>query len=102
MKVREALAADIPALTTLRMALFCEVGELARPDEDPVLREATQAYFIQAQEEGSARSWVVEEEGEVVACATLAQTGNGERPAGGHGGVCPRAATGQAVAPCQQ
>ena len=69
MKVREALAADIPALTTLRMALFCEVGELARPDEDPVLREATQAYFIQAQEEGSARSWVVEEEGEVVACA---------------------------------
>lgn len=25
MKVREALAADIPALTTLRMALFCEV-----------------------------------------------------------------------------
>jgi len=72
MKVREALAADIPALTTLRMALFCEVGELARPDEDPVLREATQAYFIQAQEEGSARSWVVEEEGEVVACATLA------------------------------
>lgn len=72
MKVREALAADIPALTTLRMALFCEVGELARPDEDPVLREATQAYFIQAQEEGSARSWVVEEEGEVVACAPLA------------------------------
>ena len=72
MKVREALAADIPALTTLRMALFCEVGELARPDEDPVLREATQAYFMQAQEEGSARSWVVEEEGEVVACATLA------------------------------
>ncbi len=128
MKVREALAADIPALTTLRMALFCEVGELARPDEDPVLREATQAYFMQAQEEGSARSWVVEEEGEVVACATLAlfvrppypgnlagrvpaqhlhpaglaQTGNGECPAGGHGGVCPRAATGQAVAPCQQ
>ncbi len=50
MKVREALAADIPALTTLRMALFCEVGELAWPDEDPVLREATQAYFIQAQE----------------------------------------------------
>lgn len=41
MKVREALAADIPALTTLRMAFFCEVGELARPDEDPVLREAT-------------------------------------------------------------
>lgn len=72
MKVREALAADIPALTTLRMALFCELGELARPDEDPVLREATQAYFIQAQEEGSARSWVVEEEGEVVACGTLA------------------------------
>ena len=34
--------------------------------------------------------------------AGLAQTGNGERPVGGHGGVCPRAATGQAVAPCQQ
>lgn len=72
MMVREALAADIPALTDLRMALFCELGELAQPDADPALRQATQAYFIQAQQEGSARTWLVEEGGEPVACATQA------------------------------
>ena len=72
MMVREALAADIPALVRLRMALFCEVGELARPDEDPALWQATLTYFTRAQEEGSARSWLVEVDGEAVACGTLA------------------------------
>ncbi|WP_429158472.1 GNAT family N-acetyltransferase [Aeromonas media] len=72
MMVREALAADIPALVHLRMALFCEVGELARPDEDPALWQATLIYFTRAQQEGSARSWLVEVDGEAVACGTLA------------------------------
>ena len=72
MMVRAAQAADIPALVALRMALFCEVGELARPDEDPALWQATLAYFTRAMEEGSARSWLVEVEGEAVACGTLA------------------------------
>ncbi|MDX7899674.1 GNAT family N-acetyltransferase [Aeromonas media] len=72
MMVREALAADIPALVHLRMALFCEVGELARPDEDPALWQATLTYFTRAQEEGSARSWLVEVDGEAVTCGTLA------------------------------
>lgn len=48
MMVRAAQAADIPALVALRMALFCEVGELARPDEDPALWQATLAYFTRA------------------------------------------------------
>lgn len=72
MIVRQAEIADIPALVHLRMALFCEVGELARPDEDPALWEATSAYFRAAQADGSARSWLVEVEGEAVACGTLA------------------------------
>ena len=72
MMVRVAQAADIPALVRLRMALFCEVGELARPDEDPALWQATQTYFTRALEEGHARSWLVEEGGEAVACGTLA------------------------------
>lgn len=72
MMVRVAQAADIPALVWLRMALFCEVGELARPDEDPALWQATQTYFTRALEEGRARSWLVEEGGEAVACGTLA------------------------------
>ena len=72
MIVRQAEIADIPALVHFRMALFCEVGELARPDEDPALWEATSAYFSTAQADGCARSWLVEVEGEAVACGTLA------------------------------
>ncbi|MDM5076459.1 GNAT family N-acetyltransferase [Aeromonas media] len=72
MMVREALAADIPALVRLRMALFCEVGELDDPLADAALWQATQAYFSAAQADGSARSWLVEVEGEAVACGTLA------------------------------
>lgn len=72
MMVREALAADIPALVRLRMALFCEVGELDDPLADAALWQATQAYFSAAQADGSARSWLVEIEGEAVACGTLA------------------------------
>lgn len=72
MMVREALATDIPALVRLRMALFGELGELAQPDADPALWQATDAYFHLAQADGSARSWLVEVDGEAVACATLA------------------------------
>ena len=43
MMVREALAADVPALVRLRMALFCEVGELDDPLADAALWQATQA-----------------------------------------------------------
>ena len=72
MIVREALAADVPALVRLRMALFCEVGELDDPQADAALWQGTQAYFSAAQADGSARSWLVEIEGEAVACGTLA------------------------------
>ncbi|MNE48615.1 Acetyltransferase (GNAT) family protein [compost metagenome] len=72
MMVREALAADIPALVGLRMGLFCEVGELDNPQASDALWQATQSYFSAAQADGSARSWLVEVEGEVVACGTLA------------------------------
>lgn len=72
MKVREAVAADIPALVALRMALFGELGELDDPLAEPELRQATQAYFSEAMGQGSARTWVVEVNGEPVACGTLA------------------------------
>ncbi|MGY3943135.1 GNAT family N-acetyltransferase [Aeromonas tecta] len=72
MLIREAVAADIPALVDLRMQLFCEVGELVTPLADPALWQSTQAYFTQSMQEGSARSWVVEAEGRLVACGTLA------------------------------
>lgn len=72
MLVREAEIADIPALVGLRMELFCEVGELDTPDGDPALWQATRDYFTQAMGEGSVRSWVVEIEGALVACGTLA------------------------------
>ncbi|MGE6106302.1 GNAT family N-acetyltransferase [Aeromonas sobria] len=70
--VREALAADIPALVRLRMALFGELGELDDPRASDALWQATQSYFSAAQADGSARSWLVEIDGEAVACATLA------------------------------
>lgn len=56
MNIRQARAADIPALVRLRMALFCEVGELILPDADPSLFHATLDYFTRASEEGSALS----------------------------------------------
>ncbi|HDZ8834777.1 GNAT family N-acetyltransferase [Aeromonas dhakensis] len=72
MIIRQATQADIPALVTLRMALFCEVGELSEPLADLPLWQATTAYFSTVQAEESARSWVAEVDGEVVASATLA------------------------------
>ena len=72
MIIREALAADIPALVRLRMALFCELGELDDPQADGALWQATEAYFSAAERDGSARSWLVEVDGEAVACGTLA------------------------------
>ncbi|WP_310597339.1 GNAT family N-acetyltransferase [Aeromonas aquatica] len=72
MLVREANIADIPALVALRMRLFCEVGELDTPGGDPALWQATRDYFTRAMGEGSTRSWVVETEGALVACGTLA------------------------------
>ncbi|HDX8441688.1 GNAT family N-acetyltransferase [Aeromonas hydrophila] len=72
MIIRQATQADIPMLVTLRMALFCEVGELSEPLADLDLWQATSRYFGTAQAEESARSWVAEVDGEVVASATLA------------------------------
>ena len=72
MIIRQADMADIPALVSLRMGLFCEVGELDDPLADAALWQATQAYFSAAQADGSARSWLVEADGEAVACGTLA------------------------------
>ncbi|MGY4105934.1 GNAT family N-acetyltransferase [Aeromonas encheleia] len=72
MIIREAKAADIPALVRLRMALFCELGELDDPLADGALWQATEAYFSAAARDGSARSWLVEVDGEAVACGTLA------------------------------
>ena len=72
MIIRQATQTDIPALVTLRMALFCEVGELSEPLADLDLWQATSRYFSTAQAEESARSWVAEVDGEVVASATLA------------------------------
>ncbi|MGY6037857.1 GNAT family N-acetyltransferase [Aeromonas sp. AE23HZ002T15] len=72
MRVREAGLADIPALVALRLQLFCELGALATPEADPALWQATQAYFTQSMQEGSGRSWLVEVDGQPVACGTLA------------------------------
>ncbi len=72
MIVRQATQADIPVLVSLRMGLFCEVGELSDPLVDVDLWQATSAYFSTAQADGSARSWVAEVGREVVASGTLA------------------------------
>jgi GNAT superfamily N-acetyltransferase len=72
MIVRQATQADIPVLVSLRMGLFCEVGELSDPLVDVDLWQATSAYFSTAQADGSARSWVAEVGEEVVASGTLA------------------------------
>ncbi|MEN9583868.1 MAG: hypothetical protein RLZZ616_874 [Pseudomonadota bacterium] len=72
MIVRQATQADIPVLVSLRMGLFCEVGELSDPLVDVDLWQATSAYFSTAQADGCARSWVAEVGGEVVASGTLA------------------------------
>ena len=72
MIIRRATQADIPALVSLRMGLFCEVGELSDPLADLDLWQATSAYFSTTQADDSARSWVAEVGDEVVASGTLA------------------------------
>lgn len=72
MVIHQATEADIPALVSLRMALFCEVGELSDPAADPALRQATIDYFTTAQADGSALSWVAEVGNRIVAAGTLA------------------------------
>lgn len=77
MIIRQARAADIPALVALRMELFCEVGELVTPQADPALWQATLDYFTRAMSEESALSWLAEadtQEGgkQIVAAGTLA------------------------------
>lgn len=72
MIVRQAEIADIPALGRLRMALLGELGELDGPQASDALWQATQSYFSSAQADGSARSWLVEVDGDAVACGTLA------------------------------
>ena len=60
MIIRQARAVDIPALVALRMQLFCEVGELASPQADPALWQATVDYFTRAMSEEGALSWLAE------------------------------------------
>ncbi|HHQ4779450.1 TPA: GNAT family N-acetyltransferase [Aeromonas veronii] len=77
MLIRQARTADIPALVALRMQLFCEVGELATPQADPALWQATVDYFTRAMSEEGALSWLAEadkQEGgkQIVAAGTLA------------------------------
>lgn len=77
MIIRQARAADIPALVALRMELFCEVGELVTPQADPALWQATLDYFTRAMSEERALSWLAEadtQEGckQIVAAGTLA------------------------------
>ena len=77
MIIRQARAVDIPALVALRMQLFCEVGELASPQADPALWQATVDDFTRAMSEEGALSWLAEvdkQEGgkQIVAAGTLA------------------------------
>ena len=72
MIIRQARAVDIPALVALRMQLFCEVGELASPQADPALWQATVDYFTRAMSEEGALSWLAEVDKQVVAAGTLA------------------------------
>ncbi|MCF5764457.1 GNAT family N-acetyltransferase [Aeromonas veronii] len=77
MIIRQARTADILALVALRMQLFCEVGELATPQADPALWQATVDYFTRAMSEEGALSWLAEadkQEGgkQIVAAGTLA------------------------------
>ncbi len=77
MIIRQARGADILALVELRMRLFCEVGELATPQADPALWQATFDYFTRAAGDESAFSWLAEAakkggDPQIVAAGTLA------------------------------
>ena len=60
MLIRQATEADIPMLVAMRMALFCEVGELSHPTADPALIQATESYFTNVFLSGSSLSWLAE------------------------------------------
>ena len=72
MLICQATEADIPTLVAMRMALFCEVGELPHPAADPALMQTIERYFTNAFLSGSALSWLAEVDKQVVAAGTLA------------------------------
>jgi GNAT superfamily N-acetyltransferase len=71
MMIREAVVADIPRLVELRMRLFADVGMAPEPAETERLREATRAYFSQAMPEGVMRTWVADNDGELVGTGSV-------------------------------
>lgn len=72
MLIREATLADIPQLVELRMQLFAEVGEISDSNVDPELRVATERFFMEAAENGQAKTWLAILDGITIASGTLA------------------------------
>jgi GNAT superfamily N-acetyltransferase len=67
--IRPATKADIPALVSLRRALFESMGY-----QDPALAQVAQAncrYFATALPQGEFQAWVAEADGEIVASGGL-------------------------------
>jgi ribosomal protein S18 acetylase RimI-like enzyme len=67
--IRPAVETDIPALVSLRRALFESMG-----CQDPALTQVAQAssrYFATALPQGEFRAWVAEADGEIIASGGL-------------------------------
>lgn len=73
MIVRESTEQDISQLVELRMQLFVEMGDIEHTAAAPRLREATEAYFIEATQSDYTRSWIAFVNETVVATGTLTE-----------------------------
>jgi GNAT superfamily N-acetyltransferase len=69
--IRQATAADVEALATLRVAFLAEEDSLHDENERATFLQLTRQYFAQTIPSGEFISWVAEVEGEIVACSGL-------------------------------
>lgn len=69
--VRRAAPADIPTLVELRLALFRDLGSVARTDEAPALAEAIRTYMDRNMASGRYLVWVAEADDAIIATASV-------------------------------
>ncbi len=61
--IRQAIADDIEALTSLRVAFFAEIGDITDEQHAEAFRQATHRYLSEALLQGTFLAWVAEEDG---------------------------------------
>ncbi len=69
--IRQAIADDIEALASLRVAFFAEIGDITDEQHAEAFRQATHQYLNEALPRGTFLAWVAEEDEQIVGTSGL-------------------------------